>query len=76
MTNIKPRIEGNTLWIDDVRLTPKTNATLKVVEQPYFDQFPDAEGKFARIAYCIDYTLAAGETAFCLEFKMEGPSME
>ena len=74
ITNIKPRVEGNSLWLDDVCLTLASNATLNVFEQPYFDQFPDAEGKYARTCYCLDYTLGEGETEFKLILTMEGPS--
>ena len=74
VTNIKPRVEGDCLWLDDTCLALKSRATLNIVEQPYFDQFPDAEGKFARIAYCLDYKLDKGETSFVMEFTMEGPS--
>ena len=74
ITNIKPRVEGNALYLDDVCLTLESPATLTVVEQPYFDQFPDAEGKFARTCYCLDYALPKGATEFKLIMTMEGPS--
>ena len=76
ITNIKPEIKDGCLYLDDVCLILGSAATLNVVEQPYFDQFPDAEGKFARTCYCLDYTLPEGETRFELTFRMEGPSLQ
>ena len=74
ITNIQPRVEGNALYLDDMCITLASNATLNVVEQPYFDQFPDAEGKFARICYCLDYAMAKGEKSFKLTITMPTPS--
>jgi hypothetical protein len=70
ITNIKPRIEGKSLYLDDVCITLASDATLNVVEQPYFDQFPDAEGKYARTCYCLDYAMAKGAKTFKITFEM------
>ena len=64
VTTIKPKIDGNTAIMDDVRFTATSDATLNVVEQPYVDQLPDENGSFDKICYLLDYTLNGDTTEF------------
>ena len=64
VTTIKPKIDGNTAIMDDVRFTATSDATLNVVEQPYVDQLPDENGSFNKICYLLDYTLNGDTTEF------------
>lgn len=64
VTTIKPLVDGTTVILDDVRVTPNTPVTLNIVEQPYVDQLPDENGNYNKICYLIDYTLVDTE-----EFK-------
>ena len=64
VTTIKPRVEGNVVYVDDVRVICQCDATLNVVEQPYIDQLPDENGNFNRICYLLDYTLNGNNTEF------------
>ena len=57
VTTIKPRIEGNSVILDDVRFTCTSDATLNIVEQPYVDQLPDENGNYNKICFLLDYTL-------------------
>ena len=64
VTTIKPRVEGGSVIVDDVRLTVNSDATLNIVEQPYVDQLPDENGNHNRICYLLDYTLDGDTTEF------------
>ena len=64
VTTIKPKVDGNTVILDDVRLSTTSNATLNVVEQPYVDQLPDENGNYNQICYLLDYTLNDDTTEF------------
>jgi len=64
VTTIKPRIEGNSVIMDDVRFTCHGGATLNIVEQPYVDQIKDDLGNYIKICYLIDYTLDKGVKEF------------
>lgn len=57
VTTIKPRTEGNSVIINDLRLTCESDATLNIVEQEYVDQLPDENGNYNQICYLLDYTL-------------------
>lgn len=70
---IEPRVEGIEVIVGDVRLVPKTDVTLNLVRQPYCAQLPDANGSHQQTAYCIDYTLKAGQTVFDLEMLIGVP---
>ena len=65
VTTIKPRVEGTTVFLDDVKLSTTSDVTLNVVEQPYVDQLPDEDGNYNKICYLLDYTLNGD----CTEFK-------
>ena len=64
VTTIKPSIDGNTVIMDDVRMTTNSDVTLNVIEQPYVDQLPDENGSHDKICYLIDYTLNGDTTEF------------
>ena len=66
VTTYKPRIEGNSVYVDDVRVTCNCDATLNIVEQPYVDQLPDENGSYNKICYLLDYTLNGDLTEFSL----------
>ncbi|MBO5312464.1 MAG: heparinase II/III family protein [Clostridia bacterium] len=66
VTTIKPRVDGNSLILGDVRVTLNSPATLNIVEQEYVDQLPDENGNYNQIAYCLDYTLDKG----CFDFAI------
>lgn len=63
VTLIKPRVDGNAVIVEDVRLEATTPATLKVIEQQIVDQLPDENGSYEKTCYLIDYTLD-GTTEF------------
>jgi hypothetical protein len=64
VTTIKPRIEGESVILDDVRFTCTSDATLNIVEQPYVDQLPDENGNYNKICYLLDFTLKDGVMDF------------
>ncbi|MBQ8146304.1 MAG: heparinase II/III family protein [Clostridia bacterium] len=66
VTTIKPKSDGSTVIIDDVRLSVKSSACLNIIEQSYSDQLPDENGNYNKICYLIDYTLK-DETEFIAE---------
>jgi hypothetical protein len=72
VTTIKPRVEGNIAYIDDVRLICQCDASLNIIEQPYIDQLPDENGNYHRICYLLDYTLAEGTYDFKATIDFEG----
>ena len=57
VSRIKPKIEGNIAYIEDVRLICNCDATLKVIDQPFVDYLPDENGNHNKICYLLDYTL-------------------
>ena len=64
VTTIVPKVEGNTVYLDDVKLSTTSDVTLNVVEQPYVDQLPDENGNYNKICYLLDYTLNGDTTEF------------
>lgn len=64
VTTIKPKKEGTTVIIDDVRLSTPSNVTLDIIEQIYVDQLPNENGSYDKICYLIDYTLNGDTTDF------------
>ena len=71
VSRIKPRIEGNIAYIEDVRVICECDATLNVVEQPFVDFLPDENGNHNKICYLLDYTLNGDNTEFkaTIDFK-------
>jgi hypothetical protein len=67
VTTTKPIVDGNKVTLDDTVLVGSKNSVLKVVEVPYSAQFPDENGSYDQICYCLDYTLYQGETDFELK---------
>ena len=64
VTTIKPTVQGNTVILDDVRLTTHSDVTLNIIDQPYVDQLPDENGNYNKICYLIDYKLNGENTEF------------
>ncbi len=64
VTTIKPRVEGTSVYLDDVKLSTTSDVSLNVVEQPYVDQLPDENGNYNKICYLLDYTLNNDTTEF------------
>ena len=64
VTTIKPRTEGGSVILDDVRFTCTSEATLNIVEQPFVDQLPDENKNYNKICYLLDYILPEGVTEF------------
>lgn len=71
VTGYKPRVEGNIVFVDDVRVICNCDATLNIIEQPYVDQLPDEDGNYNKICYLLDYTLNGDNTEFkaTIDFK-------
>ena len=69
---IKPRVDGKAVIVEDVRLTPKSDVTLNIVEQPFVDQLPDENGNHNKICYLIDYTWTGDTTSFDATITFEG----
>lgn len=64
VTTTKPIVDGNKVTLGDTVLVGSRNSVLKVVEVPYSAQFPDENGSYDQICYCLDYTLYQGERNF------------
>ena len=64
VTTIKPIVEGDSVILDDVRMSCHGGAALNIVEQPYVDQLPDENGNYNKICYLLDYTLDKGVCEF------------
>ena len=71
VSRIKPRVEGNIAYIEDVRVICECDATLNVVEQPFVDFLPDENGNHNKVCYLLDYTLNGDNTEFkaTIDFK-------
>ena len=67
VTTTKPRVKGSTVALDDVHIVGSDNSTLKIAEVPYSAQFPDENGSFDQICYCLDFVLNEGEKDFKLK---------
>lgn len=70
VSTTKPRVNGNTIALDNVYLVGSDNATLKIAEVPYSAQFPDEKGSYDQICYCFDYELKEGESEFVLKIQV------
>ncbi len=71
VSRIKPRVEGNIAYIEDVRVICECDATLNIVEQPFVDFLPDENGNHNKVCYLLDYTLNGDNTEFkaTIDFK-------
>lgn len=70
VSTTKPRVNGNTIALDNVYLVGSDNATLKIAEVPYSAQFPDEKGSHDQICYCFDFELKEGESEFVLKIQV------
>lgn len=70
VSTTKPRVNGNTIALDNVYLVGSDSATLKIAEVPYSAQFPDENGSFDQICYCFDFELKEGEKEFVLKIQV------
>ena len=70
VSTTKPRVNGNTIALDNVYLIGSDNATLKIAEVPYSAQFPDEKGSYDQICYCFDFELKEGESEFVLKIQV------
>jgi glyoxylase-like metal-dependent hydrolase (beta-lactamase superfamily II) len=64
---IEPRVEGNDLYIEDVKLTTSSNACPTVTEKTVRAHV----GGYPHPVYLIDYELPRGITGFELTFEVE-----
>ena len=69
VTTTKPIVDGNRVTLDDTVLVGSKNSVLKVIPVPYSAQFPDENGSYDQICYCLDYTLYKGERNFELKIS-------
>lgn len=67
VTLIKPKIDGNVITLDDVKLTPTTDCTLELKEQIICDQVQH-NGSYDVTCYLIDYVLNENEFNAKIEF--------
>lgn len=69
VTTIKPVITGDTVTVDDVRVSA-CGIKPRIIEVPFVNQLMQENGTYDDIAYCVEFVLPENETEITVTFDM------